>query len=119
MKKRQLLDLVGSTLEHKKFGMVEVVGVEDEASGKISCKVLATNDIKKLIFTRSFFEVIDEFNDVPFQKQKTSNQKKFHKDIDYSKYRNHPLVKDIDKREGIYLSVLREEKESHTRFEEK
>lgn len=98
--KRNICDLLGQEITHKKFGSCEVVEIIDSASFKFKALIKETGDLKTLIFSTKFFDVEGEFESAEFAD--TERVKKFRpsKPVDYSKYRNHPLVKEIDRREA-------------------
>lgn len=93
--KKSLNNLVGHKIEHLIFGECEVVEVTNLIEGKFIGKVMKDNSTKKLIFSRNYFKNIEDYEsiDLPVFVRKEKKQYKKH---DYTKYRNHPLVKSID-----------------------
>jgi len=102
MAKKGLNELIGVVLEHKTLGPCEVVEVHNAAEGKFTGKVVATGEMKRLVFASQFFLNVDEYDTVEVKVQKKNNQQRVHKKVDLDKYRNHPLVKQIDKQEAGY-----------------
>lgn len=102
MNKRPLSDAIGQTVTHKRLGPCLVHTIVAEQEGKIKAKVLATQEDKVLIFSKQFFEGIDDFATVDVSVKPKRPAKKVHKEVDLSKYRNHPLVKEIDAKEKGY-----------------
>lgn len=102
MIKRGLHDLLGKTIEHRKFGLCQVLEVVQPEEGKFIGKIIDTNDIKKFVFSTQFFLNIDDFETVHVKVAKKATPSRVHKKVDLDKYRNHPLVKKIDQQEGGY-----------------
>jgi hypothetical protein len=101
--KKVLNNLVGEIVKHKKFGRCEVIKVINGDEGKIMCKILESGDTKTLVFSKQFFNTVSDY--------KTKNvelkpiKKQIHKEVNYMKYRNHPLVKEIDRKEFGYKAM--------------
>ncbi|QMS85416.1 hypothetical protein [Candidatus Xianfuyuplasma coldseepsis] len=102
MIKRGLYDLLGKTIEHKKFGLCEVLEVVQPDEGKFIGKIVDTNETKKFVFSTQFFNNINDFETVNVKVAKKATPSRVHKKVDLDKYRNHPLVKKIDQQEGGY-----------------
>ncbi len=100
MDKRVLSDLIGHTIEHKKLGPCEVLEVTSNEECKFVGKVLATGEVKKLIFSDQFFNNVDEYLTADVVVAKKATTQRVHKKVDLDKYRNHPLVKKIDQQEA-------------------
>ena len=99
--KKRINDLVGEIVKHKKFGRCEVLKIVNDDQGKIVCKVIETGEIKTLVFCKQFFDEVSKFE----TKEITIKvaKKQIHKEVDYKKYRDHPLIKEIDRKESGYL----------------
>lgn len=101
--KKALNDLMGEIVKHKKFGRCEVIKVISGDEGKIMCKILESGDIKTLVFSKQFFNNVSDYETKNIELKAIKKQK--HKEIDYKKYRNHPLVKEIDRKEFGYKAM--------------
>ena len=104
--RKGLKDLVGHTIEHKVFGNCEVLEIINEKEGKFIGKVERDNAVKKLVFSAQYFVGLDEFKTVKIEVKKPVEQKREYKKVDLSKYRNHPLVKEIDRKEAKIKKLL-------------
>lgn len=102
MEKRDLSNLLGQEIEHKKLGLCEVLEVVNIDEGKFVGKVVATGEVKKLIFSNQFFNNVDDYLTVNVKVAKKVEPSPVHKKVDLDKYRNHPLVKKIDQQESGY-----------------
>lgn len=102
MEKRDLSNLVGQVIEHKKLGPCEVLEIVSKDEGKFIGRVVATEEVKKLIFSSQFFNNVDEYLTVNVKVAKKVEPSRVHKKVDLDKYRNHPLVKKIDQQEAGY-----------------
>jgi len=115
MTKRPLSEAIGQTVTHKRLGPCIVDMIVAEQEGKVRVKVLDSNEDKVLIFSSQFFEGVDEFETVDVAVKSKRPQKKVHREVDLSKYRNHPLVKEIDAKEKgynpreLYSALIEEE----------
>lgn len=98
--KKELNNLVGEIVSHKKFGKCEVIKVINGEEGKIMCKIIESNEIKTLVFSKQFFNNVSDYETINIELKPIKKQK--HKEINYMKYRNHPLVKEIDRKEFGY-----------------
>ncbi len=107
MMRKGLTDLIGQKIEHKIFGECEIVEIDDISQGKFTGKVLGENTLKKFIFSSQYFNNVDEYETVQVKVKRKSTPRKY-KEVDYSKYRNHPLVKEIEKKERKRKSAIPE-----------
>lgn len=98
MKKKQLDDLVGKTINHKKFGLCKVDKVIDFETKKVACVLESTNEVKSFIFSSQFFEGVDEYITAKVA-PKVVKKAIVYKQPDYQKHRSHALVKEIDRKE--------------------
>lgn len=112
MKKRDIVEVEGSTLTHKKLGLCEVLKVIDYKEGTLSCKVLETGLTKTLIFDSKYFENVSDFQTVKLNIVNKPSKNKVHKEVNYKKYRDHPFVKEIDRREAGIKFVLKGEEDN-------
>lgn len=112
--KKDLNNLVGEIVVHKKFGKCEVTKVINGEEGKIMCRVLESGDSKTLVFSKQFFNNVSDYETKNIELKPIKKQK--HKEVDYKKYRNHPLVKEIDRREFGYKAepVMTSDSEEET-----
>jgi len=124
MTKRPLVEAIGQTVTHKRLGPCLVHTIVAEPEGKVRVKVIASNEDKVVIFSPQFFEGVEEFQTVDVAVKPKRPQKKVHKEVDLSKYRNHPLVKEIDAKEKgyhpreLYNALIEEETEEPLLTEE-
>lgn len=100
--KKRLNDLMGCTIEHKFFGSCKIVEINDVECGKITVEVLKDNVLKKVIFSSQYFNDLDDYNTIQVTVKKPKNPLRKYKEVDYRKHRNHPLVKEIERREMGY-----------------
>ena len=100
MDRTSLVNLKGTIIEHKVFGPCEIVDITSPDEGKFLGKVIKTNESKKFIFSNQFFRNIEEFETVEVEVKRTISRKRPKRKVDLSKYRNHPLVKEIDGKEA-------------------
>lgn len=114
--KKELNNLVGEIVKHKKFGRCEVVRVLNGEEGKIICKILDSGETKTLVFSKQFFMNISSYEtkDILIK----AKRKQLHKEVDYKKYRNHPLIKEIDRKEFGYVYNPVVENENKDELEE-
>ena len=90
-----LQELVGHKIEHVVFGDCEVVEVISLEEGKFLGKILNDNVMKTLIFSKNYYKNIDDFESVELPTYQR-RQKREYKQVDPTKFRNHPFVKAID-----------------------
>ena len=110
MKKNTIDNLIGCIVNHKKLGQCEVIEVTNSVEGKFVAKVLKTNEVKKFIFSTTFFDNIDDYESVYVAPIVKKEKRVIYKEVNYEKNRNHPLVKEIDRREaGLRLRQLEQE----------
>lgn len=84
---------------HKKLGKVLVKEITSSEEGKFVGEILSTNETKKFVFSSQFFEI--GFDDTSYDvKVNTLYKPQRKKERNYAKYRNHPLVKDIEYKEN-------------------
>ncbi len=100
--KRPLHEAVGMTVNHKRLGPCYIEEVVNEEEGKVKTIILNNNEEKVLIFSPQFFDGIDDFKTVEIKLPVQKPKKKVHKRVDLRKYRNHPLVKEIEAKEKGY-----------------
>ena len=100
MQKRGLTELIGATITHKTLGVCEIIEVVSIEDGKFIGKIQSTGEVKKLIFSNQFFTDVDDFETVNVSVQKKPGTKRIRRKVDLDKYRNHPLVKEIEKQEN-------------------
>jgi hypothetical protein len=100
--KKPLKEAVGKTFNHKRLGKCLIDSVVNEVEGKIKIIVTETKEEKILIFAPQFFDGIDEYQTVNVSVKPKKVQKKVHRPVNLDKYRNHPLVKEIDAKEKGY-----------------
>jgi|GEM_PF-1294237 hypothetical protein len=100
--KRPLHEAVGMTVHHKRLGPCYIREVVNKEEGKVKTIILNNNEEKVLIFSPQFFDGIDDFETVEVKVRIQKPKKKVHKRVDLSKYRNHPLVKEIEAKEKGY-----------------
>ena len=106
--KKSIVELVGSVMNHKKFGPCEIIEINDLEACKVTSRIVSTNEIKNLILSSQFFDGLQGYipANVVLAKKPV---KVVHREVDYAKHRNHPLVKEIDRREaGLRSAVIRE-----------
>ena len=112
MEKKNISSHWNQIVIHKKLGKIKVKEVISNDDGKFVGKVLSSNEEKKFIFSSQFF-VIDE-NDTSYEVKVNKMYKpQRKKERDYRKYRNHPLVKDIEYKEN-HIRVIKEEPQDET-----
>ena len=117
--KKNLYDLVGKEVKHRKYGKCQVVEVVDLKEFKISIKVFEDSAIKKVLFSSNYFEGIDDYESLVLPEY-VKKDKRVHKKPDINKYRRHPLVKSIDAKErGIRVVSEETEKKDDEDNEEK
>lgn len=97
---KYISDLVGSTITHIKYGECQVIEVTDKDSFKFNAKVISSGEIKKFVFSTQFFSVEGDFASAKIKPAPKLNKDKKYKPVDYNKYRNHPWVKEIERRES-------------------
>jgi hypothetical protein len=102
--KKDLSNLVGEIVQHKKFGSCEVIKVVNGEEGKIMCKILDSGESKTLVFSKQFFNNVSDYETKNIELKPIKKQK--HKEVNYLKYRNHPLVKEIDRKEFGYKAPV-------------
>lgn len=102
MQKRPVREALGQTVAHKRLGPCVIDSIVAEQEGKIKVKVLSSNEEKILLFSSQFFDGIDDFETVQIPVKPKRPKKNIHRQVDMSKYRNHPLVKEIDAKEKGY-----------------
>ncbi len=110
---RNMYDLVGKELKHKKFGMCQVVDVIDLKEYKILIKILEDSTMKKVLFSSNYFEGIEDYESLVLQEY-VKKEKREYKKPDLGKYRRHSLVKAIDAKELRIRVVNEESKEKNT-----
>ena len=76
-----------------------MIKVLDCKEGKLLCKVLNTGQAKKLIFSAQYFDDVSEYKTIKTHLIIKDIKTQIHREVNYKKYREHPLVKDIDRRE--------------------
>jgi hypothetical protein len=96
---KTISDLLGKEVEHKSLGFIEVVEVTDESEGKFVGRLRLTGEIKKFILSQKFFNNVDEYHTKEIKVPKKP-EKRMYKKVDLKKYREHPLVKEIDAKES-------------------
>lgn len=112
--KKTIKDLVGDIITHTKYGACKVVEVTNLEECKFKGMIMETGELKQFVFSTKFFKVKGEFEFSKIELAKKVVHHRPHKPIDYNKHRNHPLVKEIDRREaGIRVRVIPEPEEEH------
>jgi hypothetical protein len=99
MQRTSVNELLGATIRHKVFGPCEIVDITNADEGKFVGKVKETNELKKFIFSKQFFVDIDNYDTVEFVVKSNARRTRAYRKADLSKYRNHPLVKELEKKE--------------------
>jgi len=99
MGKKGISELLGQTIRHRKLGELEVIEICNEEECKFYGRIAETSEIKKFILSTQFFKGVSAFKTVEIKPQRSANQSNRHKKVNLNKYRNHPLVKEIDKNE--------------------
>ncbi|PAT00967.1 hypothetical protein CI105_09140 [Candidatus Izimaplasma bacterium ZiA1] len=104
MQKQTAEALVGRYLYHTIFGNIYVKEVLSAKEDKIRGVVESSGEEKTFVISSNYFS---DPNGTMFKKkfEEKPVRKKVKAEIDYKKYRNHPLVKQIDKKEN-YSSKL-------------
>lgn len=102
MQKRPVSEAIGQTVAHKRLGPCLVHSIVAEQEGKVKVKVLDSNEEKVLIFSPQFFEDIEDYDTVQVAIKPKRPKKRVHREVDMKKYRNHPLVKEIEAKEKGY-----------------
>lgn len=97
---KSINDLLGKEVEHKSLGKVEVVEITDEEKGKFVGRLQMTGEVKKFILNQRFFYHIEEYQTADVKITKTLDKTRTYKKVDLNKYREHPLVKEIDAKEN-------------------
>jgi hypothetical protein len=100
--KRPLSDAIGLTVTHKRLGPCRIDAIVAEPDYKVKVNILSSNEEKVVIFSPQFFEGIDDFEAVDVAVKPRRPKKKVHRLVDMNKYRNHPLVKEIEAKEKGY-----------------
>lgn len=116
---KSICDLVGSTITHKKYGECQVIEITDKESFKFSAKIISSGEIKQFIFSTQFFSVKGDYESAKIVPVAKLQKERKYKPVDYEKYRNHPLVKEIDKKESkkpisLYSSSLTDDDDDDT-----
>ena len=93
--KKSLQDLIGHKIEHVIFGDCEVIEVVNLEEGKFLGKIVNENVIKTLIFSKNYYKNIEDYESIelPIYRKR---QKRVYRQVDSTKFRNHPFVKAID-----------------------
>jgi len=102
VEKRDLTNLLGQEIDHKKLGLCEVLEITNKDEGKFVGRVTSTGEVKKFVFSNQFFNNVEEYMTVNVKVAKKVEPSRVHKKVDLDKYRNHPLVKKIDQQEAGY-----------------
>ncbi len=104
--KKTIKDLVGDIITHTKYGPCKVIEVTNLEESKFKGMIVETGEYKQFVFNTKFFAVKGEFEFSKIELAKKVVHHRPHKPIDYNKHRNHPLVKEIDRREaGIRVRI--------------
>ena len=111
MGKREIATLLNTMVEHKHFGQCKVIDIIDQVSGKIVIELAKSKEIKKVVFSKQYFYCIDDYKTVDHEIKNTISKKRVYKKTDVKKYRNHPLVQEINRKEDVYLSAVKKQKE--------
>lgn len=106
MEKKHIDDLIGKTINHKKYGLCTVEKVIDVKANKASCLILENNETKVFVISTQFFTDLDEIDDDNVVKPKPLKPKREYRKPDLQKYRSNPLVKEIDRKEMRYYKFL-------------
>ena len=106
---KKISDLIGSVINHKKYGECLVMEVTDVENYKFRAKILSTNEVKPFVFSTQFFTVEGKVKSANVQPMYKPKEKRQYKPVDYNKYRNHPLVKEIDRRESGRRVIISQE----------
>lgn len=98
MNKKGLNDYLHQSIRHRVLGDIVVKEITSLDEGKFIGEVQDTKDLKRFIFSNKFFisEEEIEWADVELHEAYKGQHKK---QRDYSKIRNHPFVKEIDRRD--------------------
>lgn len=56
-------DYIDEIVEHKNFGPCKVLSILDHSSRSVKCELVDSGEVKKLVLSSKFFDVIDEQND--------------------------------------------------------
>lgn len=99
MGKRDLIELQGTVITHNRVGACEVLEILHSQTGKAKVRIVDTNEVKTFVISTQFFSGIDDFNTPRVMKTPVKKTKHIHRKVDLDKYRNHPLVKQIDQQE--------------------
>lgn len=115
---KTISDLVGSVITHNKYGECHVIEVTDKDSFRFRGQIISTGEIKQFVFSTNFFTVSEEVESAKI-KPTIKNQKVVqYKPVDYKKHRNHPLVKEIDRREAGLKAFLKAQNAEEEEAEE-
>jgi hypothetical protein len=103
---RDLGELVGNVITHSKVGACEVLQVLDVNTAKASLRILDTNEVKTFVISPQFFTGVEDYKTNVSVKTPVKKTKHIHRKVDLDKYRNHPLVKQIDQQESKRLRAM-------------
>lgn len=97
---KTIVDLLGKEVEHKSLGLIEVVEVTDEDEGKFVGRLKLTGEVKKFIINQRFFNNVEDIHTKEIKVGKKHQKRSTYRKVDLNKYRQHPLVKEIDAKES-------------------
>lgn len=100
MQRTSVNNLKGTVINHKVFGPCEIIDITNAEEGKFVGKVQETNELKKFIFSTQFFLDIEDYDTVEYIVKSSRRNARAYKKADLSKYRNHPLVKEVENKEN-------------------
>jgi hypothetical protein len=119
LKKKTLVDMVDQTIQHKIHGNVVIKEVISTNDYTFWGEVQSSNELKRFVFSDRFFQSSEDVKWKKLEDQATYKPQK-KKPRDYDKYRNHPLVKEIDRREmRLRMQLLEADDEEEEEIEEK
>ena len=122
MQKQTAEALVGRFLNHTKYGNIIVKEVLSAKEDKIRGIIESTGEEKTFVLSSNYFS---DPKGIMFKKkfEEKPVRKKVKVEVDYKKYRNHPLVKQIDKKENysskLYTTRIDDESNEDSLIDEK
>ena len=99
MENRDITSLINQVIVHKKYGPCLVIEVVSANEGKFVARLEQTGEVKKFILNPNFFENVEGYVVKEIKAPKTNDRSRHYKKVDLDKYRKHPLIQEIDKRE--------------------
>ena len=123
MNKQKAASFIGKTLNHKKYGDIYIQEFTSVAEDKFLGVIVETNELKKFVLSRQFFEGPETIGLPHHEELKVVKRTTVKKPYNYEKYRNHPLVKEIDKKEAnlynkIYNTVIVDEEDDDVELDD-